>query len=128
MLFIVTGETVDGDKMSERYVFKQGQGNADNSSCLKVCFDTQDGRYTAELRFGGVGGASYKLYEINKEIFDRVGTFEDDDYKSERLIREGGRKLYISMVDRNMPGCDDVIDRDYRKLCAWADIVSCKGK
>ena len=114
--------------MSDRYVFKQGKGKADNSSRWKVCFDTQDERYTAELRFGGAGGASYKLYEINKDIFDRVGTFEEDDYKSERLIREGGRKLYISMVDRNIPGCDEVIDRDYRKLCPWAEIVSFQRK
>ena len=88
----------------------------------------QEGRYTAEIRFGGVGGASYKLYEIDKETYDRVGTFEDDDYKSERLIREGGRKLYVSMIDRNMPGFDEVIGRDYRKLCPWAEIISFKGK
>ncbi len=115
-------------KMSDRYVFKQGEGSADNSSRWKVCFDKQEGRYTAEVRFGGAGGASYKLYEISREIFERVGTFEDDDYKSERLIREGGRKLYISIADRNTPGCDEVIDRDYRKLCAWAEIISFKGK
>ena len=115
--------------MSDRYIFKQGQGSAGNSSLWKVCYDTQgEGRYTAELRFGGACGASYKLYEINKEIFDRVGTFENDDYKSERLIKEGGRLLYRSMIDRNMPGSDDVIDEDYRKLCPWADIVSFDGK
>ena len=88
----------------------------------------QEGRYTAEIRFGGAGGASYKLFEINKEIFDQIGTFADDDYKSERLIRNGGRILYISMFDRNIPGCDEVIDRDYRKLCPWAEIESFDGK
>ena len=114
--------------MSERFVIKKGKGNASNSSNWKVCFDTMEGRYTAEIRFGGADGASYKLYEINKEIFDQAGTFEDDDYKSERLIRNGGRMLYVSMVDRNTPGSDDVIDRDYRKLCPWAEIVSFVGK
>ena len=87
--------------MSDRFKFKQGEGSSDNSSHWKVCFDMQKGLYTAEIRYGGVGGASYKLYEINKEIFDQVGTFEDDDYKSERLIKEGGRMLYLSMFDRN---------------------------
>ena len=113
--------------MSDRFVLKQGKGNADNSSRWKVCFDKQEERYTAEIRFGGVGGASYRLFEINKEIFDQAGTFEDDDYKTERLIREG-RLLYASMVDRNTPGFDDVIDRDYRTLCPWAEIVSFAGR
>lgn len=62
------------DIKSERYVFKQ------------------DERYTAEIRFGGAGGASYKLY--------------------------------VSMLDRNISGCDDVIGRDYRKRCPWAEIIS----
>ena len=114
--------------MSDRFVFKQGQGSAGNSSHWKVCFDMQEGRYTAEIRFGGVGGASYRLYEIDKDIFDRAGTFEDDDYKSERLIREGGRMLYRSMFSRNMPGSDEVIDRNYRELCPWAEIISFDGK
>ena len=115
--------------MPNRFVFKEGEGNAGNSSHWKVCCDMQgEGRYTAEIRFGGAGGASYKLFEINKEIFDQVGTFEDDDYKSERLIKEGGRMLYASMVDRNTPGFDEVIDRDYRNLCPWAEIMSFKGK
>ncbi|MBR0418565.1 MAG: hypothetical protein IJI66_05305 [Erysipelotrichaceae bacterium] len=34
----------------------------------------QEGRYTAEIRYGGGGGASYKLCEIGKEIFDLAGT------------------------------------------------------
>ncbi len=109
-------------------MYKQGEGSADNSSHWKVCFDKQEGLYTAEIRYGGVGGASCKLYEIDKEIFDQVGTFEDDDYKSERLITAGGRNLYISMFNRNMPGSDEVIDRNYRELCPWAEIISFAGK
>ncbi len=34
----------------------------------------------------------------------------------------------ISMLDRNTPGYDEVLDRDYRKLCAWAEITSFQGK
>lgn len=114
--------------MSDRYVIRQGKGKADNSARWRVCFDRQENRYTAEVRFGGVGGASYKLFEIDKDIFERAGTFEDDDHKSERLIRQGGRILYMSVMDRNTPGSDEVYDRDYRKLCEWADIVSFKGR
>ena len=114
--------------MSDRYVFKEGIGSASNASRWKVCMDTQgEGRYTAELRFGGEGGASYSLYEIGREVFERAGTFDDDDHKSERLIRDNGRKLYESRFSRNIPGCDDVYDRDYRQICPWADIVSYRG-
>ena len=114
--------------MSDRFVLKQGKGSTGNSSHWTVCFDMQEGRYTAELRYGGVVGASYKLYEINKEIFDQAGTFAEDDYKSERLIRKDGRMLYASMFNRNMLGFDEVIDVNYRKLCPWAKIISFKGK
>ena len=33
-------------------MFKQGEGSADNSSHWKVCFDTQEGLYTAEMAKG----------------------------------------------------------------------------
>lgn len=108
----------------ERFIFKEGKGTADNASDWKVCMDTSAGRYTAQLSFGGAGGASYSLYEIDRETFDLVGTFEDDDHRSERLIRERGRKLYESRFDRNTPGSDDVYDKSYRELCSWADIKS----
>ena len=115
--------------MSEQYVFKEGKGRASNASCWKVCYDPSgEGRYTAEISFGGVGGASYGLYEIDKEIFDRVGTFEDDDYKSERLIREKGRSLYRNEVNRHSLGYDIVYDDAYREICPWAEIISYEGK
>ncbi len=114
--------------MPDRYIFKQGEGCADHSSCWKVCLDVQEGRYTAEIRYGGAGGASYKLCEIGKEIFDLAGTSEDDDHKTERLIRDGGRMLYISAFDRNTPGFDEAIDSKYRELCPWAEIISFAGK
>ena len=49
--------------MSDRYIFKQGEGSADNSSHWKVCFDMREGLYTAEIRYGGVGGAKRGHYE-----------------------------------------------------------------
>ena len=100
-----------------------------SASCWKVCCDpSEEGRYTAELHFGGAGGASYSLYEIDKEIFDQVGTFEDDDYKSERLIVNKGRSLFRSEVSRHSLGYDIVFDKSYREICPWADIVSYDGK
>lgn len=103
--------------MPDRYKFKQGERCADNSSCWKVCLDVQEGRYTAEIRYGGAGGASYKLCEIGKEIFDLAGTFEDDDHKTEQLVRDGGSMLYISAFDSK-----------YRELCPWVKIISFDGK
>ena len=52
--------------MSDRFILKQGAGYADNSSYWKVCFNVQEGRYTAVMCYGGASDASYKLYEINK--------------------------------------------------------------
>ena len=115
--------------MSEQYVFKKGIGTASNASSWKVCYDPNgEGRYTAEIRFGGFGGSAYSLYEIDKEVFDQVGTFEDDDYKSERLIREKGRCLYRSEVSRHSMGYDTVFDASYREICPWAEIISFDGK
>jgi len=32
------------------------------------------------------------------------------------------------MFDRSMPGFDEVVDRNYRELCPWAEIVSFDGR
>lgn len=64
-------------------VFKEGYDSSFNSGQWKVCFDEKRNLYTAELFFCGAGGAAYYLYEITKDIFEVVGTFDDDDYKSE---------------------------------------------
>lgn len=70
-------------------VFKEGYGSSFSSARWKVCFDEEKALYTAELYFCGSGGAAYYLYEITKEIFDTVGTFGNDERKSEDLIHTG---------------------------------------
>ena len=105
--------------------FKEGCGNASNSSYWKVCYDDEKDRYTAMKSFSGAGGSSISLYEITKEIFEKVGTFEDDDYKSERLIGEG-RELYRAVDEKWSPPYDDVSDKNYKELCPWVKIEEVK--
>ena len=100
--------------------FKEGRGGATNASVWKLCHDDERDLYTAELRFIGYSGSSYDLYEINKDIYDTAGTFENDEYKSEELIRTG-RRLYRSLDQQS--GFPDTIifDLDYDKICDWAE-------
>lgn len=87
-------------------IFKTG-------NCWRCCYDPETGRYTAEIG----GGPNHDLYEITKEIFDRV-----DDPAVERptsLICEG-RHLYMAVDDRCGPPYTVILDSDYQKLCPWA--------
>ena len=62
------------------------------------------------------------LYEITKEIFDRLenGLSDWDVYK----IIDEGRHLYMDVNDRCGPPYTIVFDDDYKKLCPWAKIIS----
>ena len=127
------GEVVEvlSDKYGDRhtqYLFKEGIGSASNATYWRVGMDPENDTYTAELRFGGAGGSMYWLYEINKDIYDRVGTFENDDYKSERLIKEEGRELFRSENCKSSMPFDVVSDDRFREICPWASIVSAEGK
>ena len=106
--------------MQCNFIFKEGRGNASNSCRWKVCHDTTNNIYTAEISFGGVGGSSYQLFQITKTIFDEVGTFEDDDYKSERLIGSG-RELFRYDSGRCAPAYYVIFDTSYATLCPWID-------
>ena len=106
-------------------LYKTGEGTGDGSSRWTVCM-TKKGVYTAELYFMGGGGAHQTLYEIDKEVFDKAGTFEDDDYKTENLIKEKGRRLYEAADERQTQPWQAVADPDYDKLCSWADIMGDK--
>ena len=106
---------------SSRFVFKEGCGTARNASSWKVCYDKALGIYTARVGFGGAGGSSVRLYQITKAIFDKVGTFEDDDYKSEKLIATG-RILYGYDNSKYASGPDErVFDQNWRSLCPWVE-------
>lgn len=106
-------------------LYKTGEGTGDGSSRWTVCM-TKEGVYTAELYFMGAGGAHQCLYEIDKDVFDQAGTFEDDDYKTEKLIKEKGRRLYEAADERDSQPWCAVADEDYGKLCSWARIMGDK--
>ena len=87
-------------------IFKTGNG-------WRCCYDPETGLYTAEVG----GGPNHDLYEITKEIFDRV---DDPDVEwPTRLIHEG-RHLYMAVDDRCGPPYTVILDSDYEKLCPWA--------
>lgn len=86
-------------------IFKTGNG-------WRCCYDPETDLYTAEVG----GGPNHDLYEITKEIFDRV---DDPDVESPtRLIYEG-RHLYMAVDDRCGPPYTVILDSDYQKLCPW---------
>ena len=86
-------------------IFKKGIG-------WRCCYDPETGLYTAEIG----GGPNHDLYEITKEIFDRVDD-PDVDWPT-RLIHEG-RHLYMAVDDRCGPPYTVILDSDYEKLCPW---------
>ena len=59
----------------------------------------------------------------DKDVFDQAGTFENDDYKTENLIKEKGRLLYEAADERQSRPWQSVADMDYDKLCSLADIM-----
>ena len=87
-------------------IFKKGIG-------WRCCYDPETGLYTAEIG----GGPNHDLYEITKEIFDRVD--DPDVDRPTRLIHEG-RHLYMAVDDRCGPPYTVILDSDYQKLCPWA--------
>jgi len=90
--------------------FKKGFG-------WKACFDSDSGRY-----FGEYGGMqAYFLYEITKEIFDRLDK-KMTESAAGSIISEG-RRMYMAVDDRCGPPYTIVFDDDYEKLCPWADAV-----
>lgn len=60
--------------------------------CWKACYDQQRQKYYGHLMYTDREGQTRYLYEITKEVFDRLGSFPDD-YDNDRLI-ETGRLLF----------------------------------
>jgi len=94
--------------------FKSGSG-------WKACYDEKQNLYTAET--GGIG--AYDLFQITKEIYERLGEEGVSDSDSLSLIHSG-RHLYMDVNDRCGPPYTVILDDEYRDLCPWADIV-CSG-
>ena len=91
-------------------LFKMGSG-------WKACFDEENARY-----FGEYGGTqSYHLFELTKEIFDRLDeSMSEGDAGS---IMYDGRHLYMAVDDRCGPPYTIVFDDEYEKLCPWAKVM-----
>lgn len=49
-------------------------------------YDPETGRYFAEIMYTSREGREQYNYEITKDIYDRLGSF-DDDVENERLIK-----------------------------------------
>lgn len=95
---------------------KSGRGNKSNSALWTAAYDEAGRRYVAMLQFSSASGGWQSLYEISREAFERAGTFDGDDYKTERMIRKG-KLLYKYENDRNCPEPTEIIrDDDYLML------------
>lgn len=96
---------------------RSGVGTESNSSVWRVAYCKEFDEYFAILRFSSYAGGWCSIYKISKEAFETAGTFPDDDYKTERMLRKG-EKIYIYDNDRNMPETVDlVLDDRYEELC-----------
>jgi len=91
-------------------IFKKGSG-------WKACFDCNNDRYFGE--YGGI--QEYHLFEITKEIFDRLDK-KMRESEAGSIIHEG-RHMYMSVNDRCGPPYTIVFDDDYKTLCPWADVI-----
>lgn len=85
-------------------------------SCWKAVYDDEKGRYFAE--YGG--GANYDLYEIDRELFDKLDKRMKGREASD--IISSGRHMYMSVNDRCGPPYTVVFDDDYNELCPWASV------
>ncbi len=75
--------------------------------------------FTAETSAPG----AYHLYEINRDIFEKLeegGLNEEEKY----LLIHSGRHLYMSVNDRCGPPYDVVFDEDYETICPLANVCS----
>lgn len=96
---------------------KKGRGCKSNSSDWQAAYNSEYDKYVAKLHFSSAAGVWTSFYEIPKETYDLLGTIEDDDYKSEDLIKEG-RRLYRYENERNyIEPVKITYDRNYKKLC-----------
>ena len=99
------------------YTYKNGKGVKENSSNWTCVFDEENDLYYGETFLGNDIGMFYSLYKINKDIFDKVGTFDHDDYISQDLIKSG--ELVYSLEDTNYGvhnHVEEVGDENYKEI------------
>ena len=81
----------------------------------KACYDEERNLYTAKRSWRG----SYHLYEINKEIYDKLGEDKGDGHYNDKLIMEG-RLLFESDDDYYTMPYHHVYDENYYELAPWS--------
>ncbi len=96
--------------------YKTGRGNKENSSFWTVVFDEDKNIYYGDVYLGNENGLWYSLYEINKDIYDMAGSFPNDDYKSQNLIKTGKLLYFVEDSIFSNGSQEEIIDQDYRKI------------
>ena len=92
--------------------------NLIEGSGWKACYDEERELYTAQTSVPG----AFRLFEINKEVFESLLSAEKSDDDKYSLIYDNGRMLYMDIDDRCGPPYTVVLDDDYETLCPWAKI------
>lgn len=87
----------------------------------RACFDEQTGLYTAKSSWRG----DYYLYEITKEIFDRLDNHDKDEYPDDMI--KTGRLLYESHDNEYSSPYDIVHDESYKEKFGWLDEMQQTG-
>lgn len=88
--------------------FKEGNG-------WKACYDEERNLYTAERGSRGF----YALYEIDKEMFDQLGTSGVDGFEADKLIIKG-RQLFEADDDYYTAPYVRVIDDRFNEIAPWS--------
>lgn len=88
--------------------FKEGLG-------WKACYDDERNLYTAQRKWRG----SYHLYEIDKEIYEKLGIKEGDGDEADKLIMQG-RCLFEADDDYYTSPYYTIHDENYHELAPWS--------
>jgi len=88
--------------------FKEGLG-------WKACYDDERNLYTAQRKWRG----AYHLYEIDKEIYEKLDIKEKDEDDADKLIMQG-RCLFESDDDYYTSPYYTIHDENYHELAPWS--------
>lgn len=105
--------------MAKKIEIKHGCGNQRNSCSWSAGYIDWNDKYVAILSLSSAYGCWETIYEISEKTFEKLGTFENDDYISENLIRKG-KLIYRYENERNYPEPTEMIEdpcyAEYEKI------------